>query len=162
MLVQNNTGTPYRPTRPIDAYIFSVFDEDKKVGKESERHWGVFNVDGTNIYYLDIDRSESGTQQSFNGTRPTWCVASPYASSESLLRGLNYACGDCNADCEPIQEGQPCYFPNTYLNHASYAYNSYYQRSGNNNAACNFNGSAMITMTDPSKIHMLYSNLCIA
>lgn len=150
MLVQNNTGTPHKPGQPLNAYIFSLFDEDEKTGKESERNWGVFNVDETSIYYLDIKGSQNGTSQSFNGTGATWCVASPAASNDSLEAGLNYACGDGNADCGPIQQGQPCYIPNTFLNHASYAYNSYYQRSGDNSAACNFGGSAMITTTDPS------------
>ncbi|KAH7387707.1 hypothetical protein KP509_16G037400 [Ceratopteris richardii] len=150
MLVQNDTGTPRRPGQPLNAYIFSLFNEDEKTGKESERNWGVFSVDGTSFYYLDIEGTSNGAPQSFNGTGATWCVASPAASNESLEAGLNYACGEGNADCGPIQPGNPCFLPDSYFSHASYAYNSYYQRSGDNSAACNFGGSAMITTKDPS------------
>ncbi|KAI5067098.1 hypothetical protein GOP47_0017626 [Adiantum capillus-veneris] len=156
MLVQNNTGTPRRPGQPLNVYIFSLFNEDEKTGKESERNWGVFNVDLTSIYYLDIEGSQAGAPQSFNGTGATWCIASPAASNESLEAGLNFACGEGNADCGPIQPGNVCYLPNTYRSHASWAYNSYYQRSGDNNAACDFGGSAMITATDPSYGSCIY------
>ena len=150
-LVNNETGTPYRPGHPLQAFIFSVFDEDKKPGKSSERNWGVFDVNEDSFYYLDVNNSESGSPQSFNGTGGTWCVAIPSASNESLEEGLNYACGQGNADCAPIQQGQACFSPDTFVNHASYAYNSYYQRSGDNSAACNFGGTAMITTSNPSK-----------
>ncbi|MCO5582136.1 hypothetical protein L7F22_036026 [Adiantum nelumboides] len=156
LLVQNNTGTPRRPGQPLNVYIFSLFNEDEKTGKESERNWGVFNVDLTSIYYLDIEGSQTGAPQSFNGTGATWCIASPAASNESLEAGLNFACGDGNADCGPIQPGNACYLPDTFRSHASYAYNSYYQRSGDNNAACNFGGSAMMTTTDPSYGSCIY------
>ncbi|KAH7292477.1 hypothetical protein KP509_29G070700 [Ceratopteris richardii] len=152
-LVLNNTGTPHRTGNPLDAYIFSIFDEDKKPGKSSEQHWGVFDTTGNTFYYLDLtdaDQGNGSSPQSFNGTGSTWCVANPSASNQSLQVGLNYACGKGNADCGPIQRGQPCFIPDSYVNHASYAYNSYYQRSGDNPAACDFGGTAIITSENPS------------
>lgn len=158
--VVKNIGTPHRPNQPVDAYIFSLFNEDTKPGAESERNWGVFNVDETNIYPLDLTATNTSSPapapQAVNsttgttGTTGTWCVAKPGASNNSLSDGINWACGQGNADCGPIQSGQACYQPDTFENHASYAYNSYYQKSGDTAAACNFNGTAMITTTDPS------------
>ncbi|KAI5063111.1 hypothetical protein GOP47_0021658 [Adiantum capillus-veneris] len=150
MLVENNTGTPHRTGHPLDVYIFSIFDEDMKTGKSSERHWGVFDTSENTFYYLDLNASDEGSQQKLNGTGSTWCVALPSASNASLEAGLNFACGKGNADCEPIQQGGACFLPNTYVNHASYAYNSYYQNSGDNTAACDFGGTATITTEDPS------------
>lgn len=155
--VLNNAGTPHRPDQPVDAYIFSLYNENRKTGPESERNWGVFKPDGTNVYPLDLTGTEAppppGSIPNFGGndsTRGTWCVAKPGASSSSLSDGINWACGQGNADCSAIQSGQPCYQPDTYQNHASYAYNSYFQRNYDNVTACNFNGTAMTTNTDPS------------
>ncbi|KAK5841064.1 hypothetical protein PVK06_009972 [Gossypium arboreum] len=57
----------------------------------------------------------------------TWCVARSDASSQALQNALDYACAS-GADCTPIQSNGLCFLPNTIQAHASYAYNSYYQR----------------------------------
>ncbi|CAN6327143.1 unnamed protein product [Urochloa humidicola] len=79
----------------------------------------------------------------------SWCVASPSASSTSLQVALDYACGQGGADCSPIQQGGSCFNPDTVHDHASYAFNSYYQKNPVQ-TSCDFGGTAVLTSTNPS------------
>ncbi|GLU04015.1 hypothetical protein SLE2022_211820 [Rubroshorea leprosula] len=79
----------------------------------------------------------------------SWCVASQSASQTALQVALDYACGYGRADCSAIQPGGSCYNPNTVRDHASYAFNRYYQKNPIP-SSCNFGGTAVTTSTDPS------------
>lgn len=81
----------------------------------------------------------------------SWCVSSQSVSQTALQVALDYACGYGGADCSAIQPGGSCYNPNSIRDHASYAFNSYYQKNPVPNS-CNFGGTAVITSTNPSKI----------
>lgn len=83
-------------------------------------------------------------------TKGTWCVVRSDASNEALQRGLDYACSYGGADCAPIQSNGLCYLPNTIQNHASYAFNSFYQRNNMAPGSCHFSGTATFAKTDPS------------
>ncbi|CAL9088593.1 unnamed protein product [Musa textilis] len=78
-----------------------------------------------------------------------WCVCKPEMSDTALQRTLDYACG-AGADCTPILQNGACYNPNTVKAHCSYAANSYYQRKGQAQGACDFSGTAALATTDPS------------
>ncbi|XP_008810634.2 PLASMODESMATA CALLOSE-BINDING PROTEIN 3-like isoform X2 [Phoenix dactylifera] len=79
----------------------------------------------------------------------TWCIARSSASATALQTALDFACG-AGADCLPIQASGLCYLPNTLPAHASYAFNSYYQRSNAAPGSCDFAGTATVSVTDPS------------
>ncbi|XP_027921969.1 glucan endo-1,3-beta-glucosidase 13 [Vigna unguiculata] len=87
----------------------------------------------------------------------TWCVARPGASQNDLQNALDWACGLGMANCKAIQQGGPCFQPDTLVSHASYAFNSYYQTNGNSDIACNFGGTAALTKRDPSYGKCAYS-----
>lgn len=80
----------------------------------------------------------------------TWCVAVSSATAKALQVALDYACGPGGADCVPIQIDGLCYLPNSLAAHASYAFNSCFQRSGQAPGSCDFAGTATTSITDPS------------
>ncbi|KAK7247234.1 hypothetical protein RIF29_42112 [Crotalaria pallida] len=97
------------------------------------------------------------TTPNTNPTTPTtsggsgqWCIANQGASDTALQVALDYACGWGGADCSPIQPGASCYNPNTVRDHASYAFNDYYQKNPAP-TSCVFGGTAALTSNDPSK-----------
>lgn len=93
----------------------------------------------------------STSSSSSSSSSASWCVASQSASQRALQVALDYACGYGGAECSAIQAGGSCYNPNTLRDHASYAFNSYYQKNPIP-TSCNFGGTAVTTSTDPSKL----------
>ncbi|KAK4366365.1 hypothetical protein RND71_014245 [Anisodus tanguticus] len=85
-----------------------------------------------------------------------WCVAKPSVPPETLQEALDYACGEGGADCEDIGPSGSCYYPDTVVAHASYAFNSYWQKTKSNGGTCGFGGTAMLINSDPSK-HTLFN-----
>uniref|UniRef100_A0A7N0UNC9 X8 domain-containing protein n=1 Tax=Kalanchoe fedtschenkoi TaxID=63787 RepID=A0A7N0UNC9_KALFE len=79
----------------------------------------------------------------------SWCVTRGEASNQALQRAIDYACA-AGADCTPLLPNGLCYLPNTLAAHASYAFNSFYQRRARAPGSCDFGGTATVARTDPS------------
>ncbi|KAL3820890.1 hypothetical protein ACJIZ3_006795 [Penstemon smallii] len=78
-----------------------------------------------------------------------WCVAKASVPDPIIQEAMNYACGS-GADCNQIQPSGSCFEPNTLFAHASYAFNSYYQRTKVGGGTCDFGGTAILVTVDPS------------
>ncbi|RWR95169.1 Glycoside hydrolase [Cinnamomum micranthum f. kanehirae] len=85
----------------------------------------------------------------------SWCVAKSGTLDAALQAALDYACGIGGADCSTIQQTGSCYNPNSLQDHASYAFNSYYQKNPVP-SSCDFGGTAMIVNTNPSSGSCIY------
>ncbi|XP_021843723.1 glucan endo-1,3-beta-glucosidase isoform X2 [Spinacia oleracea] len=88
-----------------------------------------------------------------NGQR-TWCIAKPSSNEATLLANINYACSQ--VDCRVLHKGCPCFSPDNLINHASIAMNLYFRAHGCQQGSCDFRGSALIVITDPSYDNCLY------
>lgn len=161
--VNSGSGTPLMPNRTFETYIFALFNEDLKPGPICERNFGLFQPDMTPVYNIGILRPTAKANFPSNPTpdigpanpvpaptkRKRWCLPKLGAEEDSLQRNIDYVCG-LGFDCRPIQEGGPCYLPDTVRGHAAYAMNAYYQATGGNDFDCDFKQTAAVTSTDPS------------
>ncbi|XP_054800198.1 uncharacterized protein PB18E9.04c [Prosopis cineraria] len=86
-----------------------------------------------------------------------WCVAKSGVSQSALQSALDYACGMGGADCSQIQQGGNCYNPDTLQNHASYAFNAYYQKNPSP-TSCDFGGTATLVTINPSSGSCIYAS----
>lgn len=172
--VLTGSGTPLRPGDSLNVFLFALFNENQKPGPTSERNYGLFYPDEEKVYDIPLTLEElnGGQPTASNGSKAqvapsptgdvstsssagqTWCVANGNAGQEKLQTALDYACGEGGADCRPIQDGATCYNPNTLEAHASYAFNSYYQKKARGTGTCDFGGAAYVVTQPPST----YSN----
>ncbi|XP_020206126.1 major pollen allergen Ole e 10 [Cajanus cajan] len=105
--------------------------------------------------------SASASAVAQGGGTATWCVARSDATTDALQTALDYACG-AGADCFPLQPEGLCFLPNTIQAHASYAFNSYYQRRARAPGSCDFAGTATIATSDPSYGSCVYPSTASA
>lgn len=84
-----------------------------------------------------------------NFLQKCWCVAKPSSDQATLLANINFACSQ--VDCRVMQKGCPCFSPDNLISHASIVMNLYYQSKGRNKWNCDFRGSGLIVITNPSK-----------
>ncbi|GJR80125.1 glucan endo-1,3-beta-glucosidase 6-like protein [Tanacetum coccineum] len=151
--ISEGKGTPMR-TGPIDAYLFSLIDEDDKSIQPGnfERHWGVFAYDGQPKYTLNLGTTNSGALVPAMGIKylqKKWCVMKDSARLDdpSIAQSVSYACA--LGDCTSLGYGTSCGALDANGN-VSYAFNSYYQKNDQLDEACKFPNVSTITKDDPS------------
>uniref|UniRef100_A0ACD5XAC4 Uncharacterized protein n=1 Tax=Avena sativa TaxID=4498 RepID=A0ACD5XAC4_AVESA len=156
--LRSGAGTPLMPGKPVDTYLFALYDEDLKPGPASERSFGLYHTDLSMAY--DAGLTTTATSGGGGGTgasvqQPTkggsgWCVASVGATDAQLQTDMDYACSQVGVDCGAIQPGGACFQPNTVRAHAAYAMNQLYQAAGGHPWNCDFRQSATLTSSNPS------------
>ncbi|KAF2296833.1 hypothetical protein GH714_006492 [Hevea brasiliensis] len=151
--ISGGKGTPMRPG-PIDAYLFSLIDEDAKSIDPGnfERHWGIFTYDGRAKYSLNLGTTNSGVlieAKNVHYLERKWCVMKSSAKIDdpNVAPSVSYACG--LADCTSLGYGTSCGGLDARGN-ISYALNSYYQIQNQLDSACKFENISTITKNDPS------------
>ncbi|KAM7492733.1 hypothetical protein LguiA_035654 [Lonicera macranthoides] len=168
--VLSGNGTPLLPNESLNVFLFALFNENQKPGPTSEKNYGLFYPNEQKVYNIPLTKEalQNWTPTAVNGSKSqvetppaagevstsndgqTWCVANDEAGEEKLQAGIDYACGEGGADCRPIQSGATCYDPNTLQAHASYAFNSYYQKKARGSGTCDFDGAAYVVTQPPS------------
>ncbi|XP_062214371.1 glucan endo-1,3-beta-glucosidase 8-like [Phragmites australis] len=149
-----NTGTPVRPNQYIEVYLFGLLDEDiKSVAPGNfERHWGILRYDGQPKYPMDLTGQGQNAMlvpaQGVEYLPRTWCVINTNSQNmDKLADNINYAC--TFADCTALGYGSTCGGMDSNGN-ASYAFNAFFQVQNQKDEACDFQGLAVPTQTDPS------------
>ncbi|BBN08125.1 protein MpGH17.14 [Marchantia polymorpha subsp. ruderalis] len=146
--IASGTGTPFKPRKGA----ISTFVQASLLSS--------LEASTGDVEFLRAPGSaamDSGVRRKLLADK-TWCIAKEGSRTEDLQLALDWACSSTGgqADCRAIQSGQFCFLPNTMRDHASYAFNSYYQKVSWAAGSCDFNGLAEVTSTDPSYPGCLY------
>ncbi|KAG8484388.1 hypothetical protein CXB51_023695 [Gossypium anomalum] len=152
-------GTPKSPGLIIPTFISSLYDENRKIGPETERHWGMLHTNGTPVYELDLTGNRKISE--YKPLPPAvnnvpykgklWCEVAPWVNEMSLPAALSNVCSIDNETCAALAPGKDCYEPVSVVWHASYAFSSYWAKFRSQGAICSFNGLARETTVDPSR-----------
>ncbi|PIA54610.1 hypothetical protein AQUCO_00900879v1 [Aquilegia coerulea] len=153
-------GTPARPGVVIPAFLFALFNENQKPGPTTERNWGLFYPNGTQVFKIKLDGKLSESDKKLpapgNNNAPykgkLWCVVAKEMEKNSpeLKSALTYACGQRKGTCDAIKPGKECYKQGNLALQASYAFASYWAKFKRLGATCYFNGLGVLTAKDPS------------
>ena len=86
-----NEGTPLRPNRGLDVYIFALFNEDMKPGPTSERNYGLYLPDGSKAYDVGLGYSTTASATSIAVTSSVDRVSLDNSERLPFISGLELA-----------------------------------------------------------------------
>ncbi|CAI9104347.1 OLC1v1003000C1 [Oldenlandia corymbosa var. corymbosa] len=166
---KGSAGTPARPKALIPTFIYSLFDENQKLGPTTERSWGLLRPNGLPTYELDLTGSRSDKEYSelptplnnnpYRGN--LWCIVVPGVNTSYLSQAIINACSQGNGTCDAIAPGKECYEPVSLISHASYAFSSYWAQFRSRGGACYFDGLAMESTRDLSHGSCKYPSVTV-
>ncbi|KAG1366738.1 glucan endo-1,3-beta-glucosidase 7 [Cocos nucifera] len=105
--LRSMTGTPLMPGRPVETYIFELYDEDLKSGRTSERSFGLFRTDLTMNYDAGLSKSSSGSESSPSPSQAGSMPPPPAGAAAAGQQCVPGMVAQASADGGPIQ----CYLP---------------------------------------------------
>ncbi|XP_019163522.1 PREDICTED: glucan endo-1,3-beta-glucosidase 8-like [Ipomoea nil] len=153
----NKKGTPRRRNKNIDAYLYTISDENKMSFPAYGpyiRHYGIYEYDGTPKFEIDFSgKGRKVLPPAAKGTVKLplrWCVFNGNVTNEKHVELHMQAA--CNfSDCTSLQPGGSCSNLN-FTSRVSYAFNAFYQLGTQDALPCGgYSGLGVITMADPSE-----------
>ncbi|CAH9108748.1 unnamed protein product [Cuscuta europaea] len=162
-------GTPARPGQAIPTFVFSLYDEDRKSGPATERHWGILRPNGNPVYELNLTGALPETEypplplpannEPYEGN--LWCVVASGVRVIELGPAIDFACAAGNGTCDELAPGGNCYEPVSAVSHANYAFSSFWAKFRSRGANCHFDGLAAMTPVNPSHGACKIPSVCV-
>lgn len=89
-LMESGKGTPMNPDVPLEVYVFALFNENLKPDPGSERHYGLFNPDGSPAYDIGVKGLNLNSTGSGSGEGSGFIAYSPVESMGNGSTGSIY------------------------------------------------------------------------
>ncbi|KAL8153947.1 hypothetical protein V2J09_011707 [Rumex salicifolius] len=107
--LRSKSGTPLMPGKPVETYLFALYDEDLKPGPTSERSFGLFKPDLTMTYDAGLSKSTveaPSMTPTESPVTPTVSPPTPPTTSPSPSSTLSNS--TIGTACTPSQQGGSC------------------------------------------------------
>nr|GMD14915.1 glucan endo-1,3-beta-glucosidase 8-like [Ipomoea batatas] len=152
----NKKGTPRRPNKNIDAYLYTLSDENRisvPAYGPYIRHYGIYEYDGTPKFEIDFSgKGRKVIPPAAKGIVKLplrWCIFNGDLSNTTNVEvHMQFACNV--SDCSSLQPDGSCSKLN-FTSRVSYAFNAFYQLGTQDKLKCGgYSGMGVITMANPS------------